>query len=536
MSNKRRQQQIETNEKAKSVKKERKEPLKSIKKEGKEQLKSVKKERDEPLKSVKKMKGIPRNVLKQFHHLREALKEQKEVRSKQESCQKHMSKLATYDPDYMMTINELYGDYSIREFNEDDNKNDLDMYSVVNKDLIYDDPIGDVMLELFEDGEHIQVKSLVGLIEDKMNELKKDDKRTMRQIAGLLDKDEINFYDYIDDNLDHSYESIDNLYDYMQESELITMKKIQDEKREIKEKQRDVKDILTRLAGFHENEIYSVENLYAIPNKREKVQRKLNSDVMDDSCYAKAAFSLPNGDQSICLKETIQNEFGDDDRVTVKRLVRFFEIQETGLQEKYDNVLVDMADILVEKTKISKDDTVMVENSLYGASPWTSEVNKEESRTGCKAYDEKLGSCLTKDETQLTKSKNDIHIDLKQMSRLEFITRMRNNPTDEMKLVMIERFGHAGKLSVRELIEMFNAFFENNFPSNSATGLNSLELVKDEDITMLENDLYSSSQGLPKKAKTKFLSVKNHVMCENEIYEGRPRAFTLDTNIYSVPK
>ena len=197
--------------------------------------------------------------------------------------------------------------------------------------------------------------------------------------------------------------------------------------------------------------------------------------------YQVASFNIPNQSSynENHVRKALEKEFGFETNVNVKRLVAFFEDHEKNLQKQRFKAVTSMADILVEE---------IVENDVYEAftDQWKNEILDETSEVKLeksKRNDAPKGMVpLDKDDLSpnenVTCYKNinrptderKAHAGNKKymyMTKSEFMSKIQNEPTEEMKQVMIERFGHDGKLSVKELIEMFNLFIDHDVPVNA---------------------------------------------------------------------
>ena len=460
--------------------------------------------------------------------LQEVLKKLKYVTWKQKSCRKHMKKLEPYDDEYMMTVNELYEDCTT--FLDERKSTDEHIYSSIDEQVIYDDPMGSVILDVFEAEDSVQVRRLVHVIKRKSGELKEEQNNIVKQIESIIFTDELeNSYEDID-SLYHEYDIIDHIYDYIDPSKLENLKSAKIETMEIQHKQKDVKEILTTLSANCDKDMISLEDIYryAIPQKRNKQGKKEKKPL--DSLYQVASFNIPNQSSynENHVRKALEKEFGFETNVNVKRLVAFFEDHEKNLQKQRFKAVTSMADILVEE---------IVENDVYEAftDQWkneildeTSEVKLEKSkRNGAPKGMVPLDKDELSPNENVTCCKNinrptderKAHAgNRKYMTKSEFMSKIQNEPTEEMKQVMIERFGHDGKLSVKELIEMFNLFIDHDVPVNAN------DLKEMDDISKhLQNSKRNPRLMLTEKnTQRKALSNRKSetvITVENDLYE-----------------
>ena len=424
-----------------------------------------------------------------------------------------------------MTVNELYEDCSI--LRDEANSSETNVYNTIDEQVIYDDPMGRVILDVFEGENSVQVRRLVHVIEQKTDEFKEEQNNIGKQIESIIFTDDLeNTYEDID-SLYHEYDIIDHIYDYIDPSKLENLKLAKIETMEIKHKQKDVKEILTRLSANCDKDMIRLEDIYAIPQKRNK-ERKNKKETLD-SLYQVASFNIPNqSSYENHVRKAVEKEFGVETNVSVKRLVAFFEDHEKNLQEQRFKTVTSMANILVEE---------IVENDVYEAFKdqgkneiigETSEVKLEKSQRN-----DALKGRVRLDKDELSPSENvtchkninrPIHKrkahagNIKYMTKSEFMSKIQNEPTEEMKQVMIERFGHDGKLSVKELIEMFNLFIDHDVPVNAN------DLKEMDDISKhLQNSKRNPRLMLTEKnTQRKALSNRKSetvITVENDLYE-----------------
>ena len=301
---------------------------------------------------IEKKKTIPKKVRNKVKELREALNKCKLLKKKQKSCKKHIDNLSKFDDDLLITINDIYDSYETREGRIDENN-----YQDIEEENIYDDPISDVILEIFKDEEKVKVRKVVREIKREQENIEMEYYSTIDDIVGMVSDKGLNTHEAVDDDDEHIYECID--LEKLEEIKLANMAH-----KEMKEKKEAVKSTINHLNTFSDGDSIEVENIYCLQN----ISTDLHSETENPKTREDEV-------DSIYVKQVVTENLGDQNRHPVKALISLFEGKMEDLNKEHERIVSDMTDMVEEET--SKLETEIVECEVY-----ESYVSKQQERTG----------------------------------------------------------------------------------------------------------------------------------------------------------
>ena len=295
---------------------------------------------DNKTKSPQKRK-ISSGIKNKIHKLRQAIEEQKRLRRKKKTCDKHLKNLQQKEEEMFITVNDIYEswDSDYKEQLKDESE-----YNDIDESNIYDDPVSKTIIQIFQDEEKVKVKKIVGVLENEYESIETQYNKAIDDIA-----------DFVDTN---DYEDMDeNLYDYIDLTKLDQIKKANKERKQIETKKTTVKTVIQNLDTMDQDKMVPLEDIYAVPEKLKKKKENVELTV------EKPKYTMDDQEYSIYVKQIIDEKFGDEKQGKVKDLICVFEGKMENLKKTQDKVINEMTDMVEKET--TKLEEEMVENEIY---------------------------------------------------------------------------------------------------------------------------------------------------------------------------
>ena len=296
--------------------------------------------------NIKKMKmpkrHIPSGIRNKIQKLRQALEEQKQFRRKKKTCDNYLKNLQQKDEEMFITVNDIY--YSL-DLDDKEKLKDDNEYSDIDESNIYD-PVGKTIIQIFQDEGKVKVNKVIGILENEYESIETQYYEVIDEIADLVD---IHVYEELDEN--------EQLYDYIEPAKLDQIKQANKERKHIESKKTTVKTVIKHLDAMDVNEMVSVEDVYAVPEKRDLRNKKVNSNDK------KPKYMMEDKEYSVYVEQIIGEKFGDEKQGRVKELIYLFEGKLENLKETQDKVINQMTNIVEEET--TKLEEEIVENEIY---------------------------------------------------------------------------------------------------------------------------------------------------------------------------
>ena len=369
-----------------------------------------------------KNKKLTSKIKNKINRLKQALKDQAELKNKLRSCSKHLQNLQQKDEDEFMTINEIYESYGAFG-TEETNK-----YEVIDDGKVYDDPMAEIIIQIFEDEGKVTVKKLMGVLENEYEEIEMNYYEVIDEIADLVDS---NTYEDIDDE--------EHLYDYIDRSKLAEIKGVNQERKQIQSTKRTVKTIIQNLNALDQEKLMPLEDIYAIPNKIER-QNDGNASI--------SRFAVDEA-SSVYVKQAVKEKFGDQKHGRVRDLINFFEGKKMNLDEKQDTIIRKMTRMVEEEAKgLEK---VMVENEVY------EQFNNSDREPDA------VFNALKQMNSDAVVSLENMKLTTKKGKMLNNAPNIKPDEENKIKEMIRQKYGEVGEISVEELLELFNKAFKPNY-------------------------------------------------------------------------
>ena len=417
----------------------------------------------------KKLRSIVKNKMNQ---LKQALKKQTKLKEKLKSCFKHLKNLRQKVESQFITINELYDSYAAVG-------GEINTYEDIDENNVYDDPMGETIIQIFEDEGKITVKKLLEILENEYEEIENHYYEVVDEIADLVDT---NTYEDIYDN--------DHLYDYIDTSKLVEIKRANKERKQIQAKKGTVKTVIQNLNTLEEDKIIPIEDIYAAPKISKSKDNKNYSDSVTDEVY------------SIYVKQVVEEKFGNQKHGKVRDLINLFEGKMENLNEKQDKIINHMTRMVEEETK----ELEMVENEVYEQ---FNNRNKEPERV-LKA---------------LKQMNSDAVVSLENMKIKTEKGKMLNNapviePDESMKERIRQKYGEEGEISVKELIALFNNEFKPDYDKVIKEMTKGVSMKAKDGNLKDENDGKDEFYNKPVMRKTRKDDQNSMILVDNEVYSS----------------
>ena len=430
-------------------------------------------------KKNQKNKKLSSNVKNKMNQMKQALKKQIELKGKLTSCSKHLQNLRQKEESEFMTINEIYDSYGAVG-------GEMNTYDDIDENNVYDDPMGKVIIQLFEDEGKITVKKLLGILENEYEEIEMHYYEVVDEIADLIDT---NTYEDIDDN--------DHLYDYIDTSKLEEINRANKERKQIQAEKGTVKTVIQNLNTLDQDEIIPVEDIYAAPKTFKSKDNKNYGHGVTDEVY------------SNYVKQVVEEKFGNQKHGKVRDLINLFEGKMENLNEKQDQIINHMTRMVEDETKELEMETKeleMVENEIY-----------EQFNNRNKDPDRVLKA--------LKHMNSDAVVSLENMKIKTQKGKMLNNalniePDEAMKERIRQIYGEEGEISVKELIALFNNEFKPDYDKVIKEMSKGVSMqAKDENLKD-ENDGKDELYNKPVMRKTRKDDQNSIILVDNELYSS----------------
>ena len=369
-------------------------------------------------------------VRKKIQKLRQVIEEQKQLKRKKKRCDKHLKNLHQKDEEMFITVNDIY--YSLDSDDKEEFK-DVNDYSYIDENNIYDDPVSKTIIQIFQDEEKVKVQKIIGVLENEYESIETQYNEVIDEIANLVDT---NTYEEMDEN--------DNLYEYIDITKLDQIKNANKERKQLESKKETVKTVIQNLDALGEDEVVPLEDIYAVPQKHVMKMETVELPV------EKPKHTMDDEEYSIYVKQVIDEKFGDEKQGRVKDLICLFEGKMENLKETQDKVINEMTNMVEEET--TKLEEEMMENDIYEKFDDDKEASKVKQLI--KMYNKKTTDELSKDDSKLANGHS-----------------MNNNARRSKDT------GQKEELYTKPTIKNMN--------------LNH----KDESVVMVDNEMYSSPEG-----------------------------------------
>ena len=369
-------------------------------------------------------------VRKKIQKLRQVIEEQKQLKRKKKRCDKHLKNLHQKDEEMFITVNDIY--YSLDSDDKEEFK-DVNDYSYIDENNIYDDPVSKTIIQIFQDEEKVKVQKIIGVLENEYESIETQYNEVIDEIANLVDT---NTYEEMDEN--------DNLYEYIDITKLDQIKNANKERKQLESKKETVKTVIQNLDALDEDEVVPLEDIYAVPQKHVMKMETVELPV------EKPKHTMDDQEYSIYVKQVIDEKFGDEKQGRVKDLICLFEGKMENLKETQDKVINEMTDMVEEET--TKLEEEMMENDIYEKFDDDKEASKVKQLI--KMYNKKTTDELSKDDSKLANGHS-----------------MNNNARRSKDT------GQKEELYTKPTIKNMN-------PNH-----------KDESVVMVDNEMYSSPEG-----------------------------------------
>ena len=283
---------------------------------------------------------ITSGIKNKIQKLRQAIEEQKRLRRKKKTCDKHLKSLQQKDEEMFITLNEIYDSWD-KEKRENENE-----YSDIDESNVYDDPVNKTIIQIFQDEGKVKVNKVIGILEYEQESIETQYYEVIDEIANLVDT---HVYEELDEN--------EHLYDYIDPAKLDQIKEANKERKHIENKKTTVNFVIKHLGAMDVNKMVPLEDIYTMPEKCKRRKMKVNSN--DE----KPKYSMKDEEYYIYVKQIIDERFGDEKQGRVKELICLFEGKMENIKETQDEVINQMTKMVDEET--SKLEEEIVENEMY---------------------------------------------------------------------------------------------------------------------------------------------------------------------------
>ena len=419
---------------------------------------------------------ISPGIKNKIQKLRQAIEEQKHLRRKKKNCDRHLKNLHQKDEEMFITVNEIYDscDSDDKEELKDENE-----YNDIDESNLYDDPVGKIIIQIFQDEGKVKVKKVVQILEIEYECIETQYYEVIDEIADLVDT---NVYEELDEN--------EHLYDYIDPAKLDQIKEANKERKHIETKKTTVKTVIKHLDAMDLNKMVPLEDIYAVPENYKIGKEKVNSNDK------KPRYTMEDEEYSVYVKQIMDERFVNEKRGRVKELICLFEGKMENLKETQDKVINKMTDMVEEET--AKLEEEMIENEIYD------KFNCEQDENNGKDGKVKELVMMYNKQNFFVKPDHNLNIDelSQDVSVLGNDGKRNNNTggTQDDSVLSNDGRGNNNTGGKQELYTrpIRNKMIKKNKDDSIAFVDNELPAHSDgtDKIVMVDNELYSSAEGI----------------------------------------